>query len=553
MLKSYEVIPMRNRLQKTSTPYIGATLFIATLLALSACSTGSSTAPAPNPIQRGQWVRTAFPGVTPPTLSAVAFADTDQRVGYACAAQVSQSSGATPTTTATVAATTSTPAATSTPGLPGQPTTAPGQTNFANSFLRTNDGGLTWQKMTLPVNQSNLLCPISAIVAPDLTNTSDVFFLAAFGTLDLSQPTGIAPGAIHYQLWRSNDGGQTWSQLTVPTEPNPITPAIIDPYHLVIMVKGQAITLASNFSGADLLFASDDGGKTWNLHNNPDLAQRTSIAANRVFAGFAAGPDGSLYALETSPSQLATTTPYQLWKSTDGGTTWHTLNGIDLGVKLGSDAHVQIFIAPEGQTIYLIAHSDQATSNGSTTPQPATVTLRSTDGGGSWTTLTWPSNSNTPLGAATIATLGENFAVDAAGNAYVAPTKSDLPLSQDAHAQESGGFYDAAAGGDWKSVAQPKSSGATSINLAVSMTVLPSTSGTATPTGTASATETPAVTATATGATTPTATTTGTPAPTTASTPVATNGVPTLWTNFGPVSQLAQQPDATGFFENILP
>ena len=547
-------------------------------LALAACANSTPINTTLGPLPHKQWVRPLFPNTFLPTVSTVAFADSNAGIGYACTATLSQTPGDTPTTTAT-AVTTATPTATAvatatsaitptpTLNIPGRPTTPPTLGTVVSAFWDTTDGGQTWKAATLPVTASDLLCPVSAIVAPTAGDPNDVFFLAAEGNVDLQNPTSIQPGQLHYGLWRSRDGAKTWTQLTLPTTPNPLTPLVLQPYHLVIITNGTNISLASNQSGANALFTSADSGQTWKAisANTVTTTPTTSTADQPTFAGFASGANGTILALIATPTLATTVTPYTLWQTADFGTMWQKLSSPALSTVLSIDAQVQIFSAPGGHVLYLLA---QASTTGGA--QEQTATLRSGDGGATWSILAWPTSpsvSGAPLGLSALTQLGAGVAIDAAGDAFIAPTKSDLPLAQDAHAQESAGIYEATANSStWTLAAAPNTSGATTIGLTVS-TIPQATVTNTTPTVPPTNTVPPTITATATvsaTATTPAGTGTAVPTlsaatptsvaptPTTAPAPTVVSGTLVVWTNFGPLTQFTQNPNVAGFFEYLL-
>ncbi len=539
-------------------------LALCALVALvAACGNSTTTPPTPVVLQRGTWLRPALPGVSLPTVSAVAFADGDQQVGYACTATLTTTSG-TPTATGTATDTatdTATATATAT-GVTTQPTPLPGLSNVINAFWRTSDGGLSWQQATLPTVKG-MLCPISAVVAPDHANSQDVFLLAGMGNVDLQNPTGLLPGQLQYQLWRSQDGGQTWAQLTMPVAPNPLEPTVISPYHLVLLVNGQTLVFASNDSGFDALFVSHDGGQTWQSHTGADLTGDSAFPDTHTFAGFAAGAGGSLLALATSPTLTTTDAPLEIWQSADDGATWSLVSDPSLNAPLGADAHAQLFTAPNGNEAFLLVNNPASaptvstatptpSATGTVTPGPqTTMLLASTDNGHSWLQVGWPSSptvSGALAGSAIIAELGLGFAVDANGVAYIAPTNSDASLSVDPSANLSAGFFAIShASGAWAvvTVAQPPTPSNSAIGLAVSL--VPATELTPTPSGSVTAS------ATSTSTATPTATATGTATATATSTPAPVSGLPTLWANFGPLQQFEVNPASGGFFFDILP
>jgi hypothetical protein len=542
---------------------------LTTFVVVAACATSGTTSTSsttgPNP--RGTWQRPAFPGLSQATVSTAGFADGNSQVGYACAATLAAPNG-TPVATAPSA-----PSATPTAGLPGRPTAIP-TNNITNSFWRTSDGGQTWQGAQLPPNlESDFLCPISAIVAPDLSNPQDVFFLAAFGALNLQNPASIAPNQAHFELWRSTDGANTWQQLTLPIIQNPLMQEVISPFHLVIVVQPARLLLGAQFNSAtEFLFSSTNNGKTWQLTTG--VSQPS--AAPRPFAGFAAGPNGTLLALASTTSATA---PYALYQTTDAKT-W-TVQGTapPITVPTGAQMATQLFSAPGGGTLFVLARSASQDTTSATIQAAA---FRSTDGGQTWMNLGWPtatppagsptptptenatatsvpttvatatatttpaatatttSGTTLPVGSLNIVTLGTEFAVDANGDAFMAPPNSDLPPQQDAEAPLSAGMFEVASGQtQWRLAVMPPSSQNTAFTLAVSFVAAPGTTPTATPT--ASITGTP-------GTGTPGTGTPGTGTPGTGAT-----GLPTLWTNFGPLAQFTNDPATAGFFYNILP
>ena len=576
------------------------------LFLFAACS--ASTTTAPSPTVRGVWTRPSFPSVSLPTLSSVAFADTNQRDGYACSSTLKQAGSPTPvatdTGTGTAVAATTTPSATNTltptssatpttsPGvtptptlnIPGRPTpiappTAPAgasQQTIENAFWATTNGGQTWQTATLPSDLTSLLCPVSAIV---VTAPNTVYFLAAQGTIDINNPTSVAPGQLQYQLYQSNDGAKTWKKLTLPATPNVGTAVAVSPYHLIIQAKGQNLTFATNGSNTTALFTSTDGGQSWTSHSANELTgttDTTATVATEQFASFAAGVNGNLLALSTNPTTAATTAPYTIWQSTDSAVTWKRISTPALNIGITAASHAQLFAAPNGSTVYLVTQQTSNSAISTTTPvigstpyQPVAL-FQSKDGGVTWGTNIWPTNAGKPLGGSNIVTIGANFTVAATGDAYFAPTRSDDPAVITDTAILSAGIY-SVTNGLAKQVSSPLSDANTVIGLTVSQAALSDVNATVTTTTTASASTpvattpiTPTVTSTATAQPTVTSTlvagtpTTSTPVTSTAtatSVPIVNNptDLPVLWTNFGPISLLTTKPDAAGFFFNDLP
>lgn len=552
----------------------GALALLAVVVVWCAACSSSITAVPPTPglPQRGQWTRPQFPNVTLPTVSAVSFADADQHIGYACAATLA-TPAATPTATTTVTASgTVTPSPTS--SIPGRPTPPASTAVLANTFWHTQDGGVTWSAATVPPGMPDLLCPLSAIVMPDASDPSDVFLLAAQGTVDLTSPTPTLPDAVSYQLWRSLNGGQLWQNVPLPTVPAENTPVPLSPYHLVILANGQTIWLASNDSGADALFSSPDGGKSWIRHSAVELTNGTT-GGTLIYAGFAAGAAGTLDVLATSSALAQTAKPYEIWQYAGDGSVRHIG---DFASPIASNTQnispdTQLFSSPDGKTLYAIIHAQSAT--------PQTGLVASDDGGIHWSAIDWPASPTTKgatAGGNVIATLGENFTVAASGTAYFAPSNSDLPPSQDPLAQASVGVVrltlgtntDGSLSGMTTMVATPPTTTNTLVGLAVSLTpdltLTPGATASAVATATvavtpiptltpSNATPSPTVAVTPTPGATTTPGATVTPGATTTATTVIPNttGLPTVWTNFGPPNLYVTDSHDAGFFYDILP
>ncbi|MBA3826258.1 MAG: hypothetical protein H0X24_20455, partial [Ktedonobacterales bacterium] len=450
------------------------------------------------------------------------------------------------TPTTGTAAVTATPAPTAT-GISGRPTEPVQPQNISNAFWGTTDGGVTWQSATLPTSEANLLCPLSAIVAPDLADPQDVFFLAALGALNLQDPTSILPGQVHFELWRSRDGGVTWQALTLPAAPNPVATVILSPYHLFVGATGDTLALGTNYSGQNQLFTSSDAGKTWQQVTASGNVPGTTTHPYLAFAG---GANGTIVALTSNTG--SSEKPVAAWASSDSAKTWKRLADLPVTVASGATLTGQLFAAAGGQTIYAVVHATATTTDAKA--GPVTV-ARSTDAGATWTAIPWPTDAttNAPLGGALIGQLGIDFAVDAKGDAFAAPTVNDLAQQQDPTGPQSAGFYAVLAGQtQFTRVAQAPAAQETAFGLTVSLApasaLAPPT--TTTPSATSTNVATVTIEPTATPATTGTPSATTTPAP--IGTPT-TDGLPTLWSNFGPITQFTSAPDTAGLLANVLP
>jgi len=109
-------------------------------------------------------------------------------------------------------------------------------------LLATKDGGKTWIWLDTPV------------VAGDIyfTTTKD----------------GWLNGGADFKLYVTHDGGENWREVTI-TPPPQVGAATDSTYHLPVFIDAQYGFTAVNYSGVHgpppkfVLFATDDGGRTW--------------------------------------------------------------------------------------------------------------------------------------------------------------------------------------------------------------------------------------------------------------------------------------------------
>lgn len=119
-------------------------------------------------------------------------------------------------------------------------------------ILRTTDGGKTWQDITPSYPAGS-----TSEVPPAFTSLSGN--LAWVATLGKQQPDGTMPNVV----FRTSDGGRTWQQATLPTSMLGVSQVQFvnaqDGWVLASLGGGTAGSEAVN------LFRSIDGGQTWSL------------------------------------------------------------------------------------------------------------------------------------------------------------------------------------------------------------------------------------------------------------------------------------------------
>ncbi len=134
-------------------------------------------------------------------------------------------------------------------------------------IYRTSDGGKHWQRV---------------LAGNATTGGSDVAFdpsnpaIAFAGTFDyLRRPWTFRGGGSGSGLFRSTDGGVTWTRLTDPSLHDGLPGGIINRVGLSICAQHPNVVYAIVPTKRGMLYRSDDGGVRWRLVNaNQDLVFR---------------------------------------------------------------------------------------------------------------------------------------------------------------------------------------------------------------------------------------------------------------------------------------
>ncbi|MGD0084926.1 MAG: hypothetical protein ABSD78_17275 [Acidimicrobiales bacterium] len=161
----------------------------------------------------------------------------------------------------------------------------------------TTDGGRTWRQASYPCRSpydSSDWMPGSVALDPG-------------GSLWLVCAAGPGAGFQRKQLWRSFDGGQSW----------------LGPYQLSSVGYADTLdavtsTAAWAYGGRAPIFHSTDGGHSW----TPILASRFNSGTGGPRGFSAIGPDD---AWVVAPQSQSAPLPTELFRTTDGGRTWVSL------------------------------------------------------------------------------------------------------------------------------------------------------------------------------------------------------------------------------------
>src|SRR6185436_12717280 len=168
-------------------------------------------------------------------------------------------------------------------------------------------------------------------------------------------------------IWKTTDGGTTWTPLT-DQEASLSTGAIaLDPSNpdIVYVGTGEQNFAVDNYNGAGIL-KSVDGGRTWTNIPGP--------FANSRIGALAVKPDDGNIILAASILGLH--------RSTDAGLTWTLVN---------AGTAVAVFFDPQQPNVAWSA-------NGNIRGNAANGVYRSTDGGATWTIMRGTGTSTIPSG-----------------------------------------------------------------------------------------------------------------------------------------------------------
>jgi len=242
-------------------------------------------------------------------------------------------------------------------------------TNSALSFtghgvLKSGDAGQTWTLLGADVFDRRTISQI--VVAPDDPNTVYVA-VGGSGVHGLAGNTGV---------WRSTDGGATWTDTTATISTTAsFSDVEIDPAHPRTLYAAVGSFRGSSVNG---VYKSTDGGDSWSLAGNFP----TDVRDGRITVAVAPSDPQTLYASVSGSGQGGSSLGpvVHLLKSTDGGNTW-----TDRPPNLGGNGWYGLPLAvdpSDPNTVYASAGSNQI--------------IETTDGGATWFSIEVGANGTGP-------------------------------------------------------------------------------------------------------------------------------------------------------------
>lgn len=187
--------------------------------------------------------------------------------------------------------------------------------------------------------------------------------------IDRTNEQTLLAGGVSGGMWRSTDGGASWSKVTGVSEVQSVTDIYQDPNNTNVWyyVTGEAVgntagTFGAGFFGSGV-FKSTDGGITWVLL--PSTTNNNPTTVNNVFQL------NFRVRVHPTTSDVYVAGLGGIKRSTDGGTTWST-------VLPGGGSSLNDIEVSDNGVLYATIQSSGTPNNG---------IFRSTDGT-NWTSIT---------------------------------------------------------------------------------------------------------------------------------------------------------------------
>ncbi|HXZ05667.1 MAG TPA: hypothetical protein VEH81_12600, partial [Ktedonobacteraceae bacterium] len=172
-------------------------------------------------------------------------------------------------------------------------------------ILRTSDGGTSWQDVTPPYPAGSTV----QVPAPVSILNGKVAWVAVF---EKQQPDGTVPNVV----FRTSNGGTTWQEAMLPTS--------ILGVSQVQFVNAQDGWILASFGGEGAgsqmvnVFRSTDGGQTWSLVARAGSSSNSiSLAGKKTGMGWISPTTGWI-----TGTIAASQNTVWLYKTLDGGVSW---------------------------------------------------------------------------------------------------------------------------------------------------------------------------------------------------------------------------------------
>jgi len=228
--------------------------------------------------------------------------------------------------------------------------------NAERGVYRSTDGGRTFAKVLykdeytsaneVRIDPSNP----STVYAALWQQQSTFYEYAAFG------PDSTWPGA--GGIYKSTDGGTTWTQLTGGLPPVLEANIAIAPSNPQVIYAMVASVNPAGGSGPVGFYKSSDGGAHWTLRtripgSSATLGDTTAATTDPRPLGRIGGGDLPPIVVDPKNENVIYSASIVMWRTADGGTSWSAVRGSP-----GGDDYQRIWIHPDDPNL-ILAVSDQ--------------------------------------------------------------------------------------------------------------------------------------------------------------------------------------------------
>lgn len=232
-----------------------------------------------------------------------------------------------------------------------------------NGFLRSTDGGITWERLRYGLRHSGGGYPEIYDISIAESNP-DIIYAATVGS-----PGPLTISWVTSGVYKSTDGGKTWQRKNCGIENNGgrttavyVDPA--DPSHAFIAISGGETSYSTADQPAGIyidggVYETINGGDNWTLLNVAPNDRKQEL---RVFRR----PSSNKNTIYLFGTTFDDDRDMSIVKSTDNGKTWQ-----QFGLSFGNNFEGSFDVSPDGNTIYI--HSNEY------------KIYKSMDGGAAWT------------------------------------------------------------------------------------------------------------------------------------------------------------------------
>lgn len=261
---------------------------------------------------------------------------------------------------------------------------------YGAGILKSTDGGASWQTL----GQGVFAGPLNAIVGGARISSLAVHPTDRNILLAGVQKFVNLSGGISSGIYRSADGGATWTQVLAGAVGTEVVfardPASQQVLAYAALGSHRATGVSGNSDPDNGVYKSTDGGATWTRLPGSGANVLPTANAGRIEIAVAPSNPNTVYAGIQDSSSADFGSLLGFFKTTDGGQNWTRLaNTPDYCTDQCWYDHV-VRVHPNNANVVYAGGAASAANN------QAIYLARSTDGGATWTSIVTGSNGVTP-------------------------------------------------------------------------------------------------------------------------------------------------------------